>query len=216
MDAKASAVQTAGQRTGTHIGGLVSLLMQFKGFPILFTQKVLGAEWSGAATKGERAMNIVHLIWQSALLGYGIMAVKDMLKGKEPPDITDMNVLKEAMLKGGGLGFYGDILFGELSKEWGKGFTSALAGPTASTADDLADLSYRAAGGDVSATRTIKTVYRAATPNLFYLKPALDYLILYQLLEMAEPGSVREMEKRYEKMHDRKYFDFASPSEAVR
>lgn len=221
-DQRTSAIQTFGTQAGTPVGELVRTLMQFKGFPIAFLQKVVGREIYGSGAGSLRnamqrpdiLMGMGSLMVQSTLLGYGVIAVKDILNGKEPPDFLDPDTLRESALKGGGLGFYGDILFGELKKEWGRGGVSALLGPGVSTIDDLMDVAGQFREGDPDASKILRTAYRNAVPNLFYTKMVLDYGVLYNMMEWLEPGSVRKMEKRFKTEHERDYF--ISPSEAVR
>lgn len=199
-------------KAGTHPRGLVDLVMQFKGFPIAFIQKVIGREIYGsgatslreAVTQPDVLMGMGKIIAESVLWGYAILATKDIINNKKPPSLFDEGVWREAALKGGGFGFYGDILFGELRQTWGKGAIDALAGPSASTLGDMLDLAGRARDGELDALRAVKTIYRNTSTNLFYVKAALDYAVLYNLMEIADPGSVARMERRF-KSSDREH-----------
>ena len=49
--------------------------------------------------------------------------------------------------------------------------------------------------------------------NLFYIRPVLDYLVLWNLQEMMDPGSLRRMERGVETKNRQSFF--MRPSETV-
>ena len=49
--------------------------------------------------------------------------------------------------------------------------------------------------------------------NLFYIRPVLDYLILWNLQEMADPGSLYRNERRVEQSNGQGFF--VRPSDTV-
>ena len=54
-----------------------------------------------------------QLLMGTTVLGYVSMCANKMLKDEAIPDPEDGKVWKAALLKGGGLGLYGDFLFQE-------------------------------------------------------------------------------------------------------
>ena len=91
------------------------------------------------------------------------------------PDPEDGKVWKAAMLKGGGLGIFGDFLFQEYS-HYGRSFITEAAGPMMGVASDVFALYADAKNGDWDKTRTqsLKLLKRNTLgQNLFYLEPAL-------------------------------------------
>jgi hypothetical protein len=125
------------------------------------------------------------------------MAAKDMLKGKEPRDPFDWKTAAAAMQQGGGLGIYGDFLFGEMRNRSGQGFLATVAGPTFGELDKLADLYGRAKNGD-DVGAAIQRIILSNTPfaNHFMLRPAADYLFLRSITEAINPGALRRMEEK--------------------
>lgn len=209
-DSRSRALMTQGTRAGTGAGELIRMLGQFKGFPIAYTQRVLGREIYGKASKytpDERAWaGLVGLILQSTALGYVAMTAKDLLKGREPRDTSNPATWTAAMMQGGGLGLYGDFLFGSLESRFGHSFVESLAGPTGGAVADVANIVgaafQKGIKGDVPDIETqLFNFARSNTPfaNLFYLKPALDYGLLYGIQEELNPGSLRRMENRIER-----------------
>jgi len=101
----------------------------------------------------------------------------------------------------------GDFFFGEFSR-FGQTVTTTLAGPTFGDLDALGRIFMEAKSGDGKDTLSKSTkllIDNTPFANLFYLRPALNYLMLYQLQEALNPGSLRRMERRLEKQEKRKY-----------
>ena len=202
-DAKTRAMLLQGTQPGTWLGSGLRLVTQFKSFPIAFLQKAMGSALytSGSDTLGQAIRNpkamgeVATLVLTSTVLGYMSMVAKDLAKGREPRDPSDPRTMMAALQQGGGMGIYGDFLFGEAKSRTGGTLVSNLAGPTLSTADDLTDIWRRIRNGDDAAAKTFNTVL-SNTPfmNVFYLRPVLDYAILHSLTEAMNPGALRRRE----------------------
>jgi hypothetical protein len=195
-DPKTRAIALRGLRSGTPEGEAAMMIMQFKSFPISFVQKILGREVYGREGM-ERYTSIFQLMVATTIFGYMSMAAKDMLKGKEPRDPTDWKTMQAAMVQGGGMGIYGDFLFGEMRSRGGQSLVATLAGPTLGEVDRLADIWTRLRNGDDAAAASFKALL-ANTPfgNHFALRPAADYLFLHSLTEFLNPGALRRMEEK--------------------
>ena len=90
-----------------------------------------------------------------------------------------------------------------------------MAGPTFGSADDIAEIYTRVRNGEDAASQAFRFALNN-TPyiNLFYTRAAFDYLILYQIQEMLNPGYLRRLEKRIHKQNNQKFL--VPPSEHVR
>lgn len=220
-DAATMAMMRQGTRPGTAYGELLRFISQFKSFSVAFTQRVLGREAYGygadtlgqAIRNGESLRGLTNVMLMTTLFGYGAMAIKDLLKGKEPHDPKKAETWGQAMLQGGGLGIYGDFLLGEASRT-GGGTIEALAGPAIGTAGRSIDLYHKArAGDDASAEALRLAISNTPFANLFYTRMALDYAILYEVQESMNPGYLRRMERRIEKDTGQEWL--IRPSEVV-
>lgn len=192
-----------GTQPGSVVGEALRFLMQFKGFPLAFTRRVLGRAFYGGpgATRAERALHMVphvgHLLAGLTIAGYMSMTAKDMSRGWEPRVPHDFQslskILAASMVQGGGAGIYGDLLFGEANR-FGGGALETLAGPTIGEAATLVDIWNRTREGDFKAFRWIwgNTPY----VNLWYLRPAVDYLFLNAMHESMSPGYLRRQKRR--------------------
>ena len=197
-----------GYQPGTVGGELLRYIGQFKSFPIAMVQMTLGREIYGRGydTLGEYMrkghgdmIGLATYIGLTIGMGYAAMAAKDLLRGREPRPVDDPKTWFAAAAQGGGLGLYGDFLFGEYSR-MGRTLTASLAGPVLGNMDTLADLWTRIRNGDDSAAAAFNAVLQN-TPfaNLFWIRPALDYLILYGIQESLNPGFLRRMERKLER-----------------
>lgn len=210
------AMLNQGTEAGTVVGEALRMIMQFKSFPVTMLRRGIGRELYGSDQKD--ITGLVHLMAATTIFGYGSMVMKDILKGKEPRTFSgdvekDAKLMFAAMSQGGGLGIYGDFLFGEYSR-YGRSFLSTLAGPTFGQVDDLAELWTRFRTGEDFAGNAMRMVINN-TPfiNLFYTRQALDYLFLYELQELANPGYLRRMEMRIMRENDQEFF--IPPSQQV-
>lgn len=209
-DAKTRAMMLQGTQPGTWEGTGMRLISQFKSFSFSFTQKVLGREVYGYGANsmikgfqsGQSIMGIARLIVAATAFGYMSMAMKDLAKGREPRAIIDdeqnlrVKTLIAAMVQGGGMGIYGDFLFAEAKNRSGGTFLATLAGPSLGRIDELSALWARIRNGDdVSASAFRTALGYVPGSNLFWLRPILDYSVLYQIQESLSPGSVRRFEQ---------------------
>lgn len=205
------AIMNQGTQAGTVVGEAFRHFMQFKSFPITALRRGVGRELHGGVNGRADIMGLAQLIVGTTVFGYGAMYMKDLLKGRTPRTFTgdlekDSKLFFAAMSQGGGLGIYGDFLFGEYSR-YGRSFLATAAGPTLGQLDDIAEIWTRIRTGEDVAARVVQQALNN-TPfvNLFYTRAALDYLILYQLQEMVNPGYLRRMENRIMRENDQRFF----------
>lgn len=215
-DAGSRAALTLGTRAGTASGEALRLLMQFKQYTTTFMGRTLGREFT---RDGIDVGGVAHLIVATTALGYLSMTLKELAKGRNPREPKTggdyVKLLTAAAVQGGGLGIYGDFLFGDNSR-FGGGFVETLAGPTAGTLGEVARfLSQRLRGEGHPAAEAIRMgTGHAPFLNLFYTRAALDYLVLYRLQEWASPGFLRRYERNVKRDNAQTFW--LRPTEAVR
>jgi CTP:molybdopterin cytidylyltransferase MocA len=221
--ARARAFMLRGTQPGTVPGELLRFMWQFKSFPVALIQMTLGREVYGRGYdtlgdymkrgKGDM-LGLASFIALSTAMGYAAMSAKDLLKGKNPRPVDDPRTWAAAMVQGGGLGLYGDFLFGKYNRAGGT-LTGSMAGPVANLADTAADLWTRIRTGDDFAAVGFNALLQN-TPfmNLFYTRIALDYLILHRIQEALNPGFLRRMEKKIERENGQTFY--LPPSQVAR
>lgn len=223
-DVRTRAITLRGTRPGTPEGEFARHIMLFKSFPASILQKVLAREvygrstettfWKAMRSGNGEMMGVANLIAYSMMFGYGSMVTKDLLKGRTPRQPNDYKTWMAALAQGGGLGIYGDFLFGEMKNRFGGTPLNTLMGPTAGSASDLLDLYQRVRDGDDAAASGVRfLVNNGPFMNLFYTKAALDYLILYRISEHMNPGYLSRMENRIEKQNGQTFL--VPPSQVI-
>lgn len=209
-DARTRRYMTGGFQAGSLAGEAVRMVMQFKGYPLAFVERVGGRALFGQSKEVgglARAAHIGQVLAGLTLAGYAAMTAKDVLKGYWPPrDPSDPRSWMAAAQQGGAWGIYGDFLFSQTNR-FGGGLLSTLAGPSIGSMADLSQILLNARDYGISAASGDEGKFAAGqalswavgnTPfaNLFYVKPALDYLFLNSLREAASPGYLRRQSTR--------------------
>ena len=217
--ARERAIIRRGYRPGTFAGEGIRFLTQFKSFGVTALTKSVGRHMYGYGAKSMREriqrgvganMGIVNSIVGTTVLGYYVMQLKEVAKGREMRPATPETLFAAAM-QGGGLGIYGDFLFGEANR-YGGGTLQTIAGPGIGTASEVIDLLQRTrgvvAGGDEDLRGDAIRLLKGNTPfaNLFYTQQAMNYLVWYQLQETVNPGYLRRMERRIERENNQTYW----------
>lgn len=223
-DARTRAIMRRGTQPGTLTGELLRFMGQFKAFPIAILQKTVGRELYGRGYtpsqlgsrpgaeliqalrngNGEK-LGFAQLMAWTTLFGYGAMATKDLLKGREPRPADDPKTWVAAMLQGGAMGLYGDFIFGE-NNRFGGGVIGSLAGPTAGSVEGAVDLWFRLRDGEDAAAASFRyAISHTPFANLFYARAAADYLFLYSVQEALNPGALRRAERRIEKENNQQF-----------
>jgi hypothetical protein len=207
-----------GTRPGTPEGEVLRFIGQFKTWPAALVRMALGREWYGRGEKGPwrpaAIAGILHMVVAGTVLGYGIMVLKDLLKGRNPRDPTDPKTWGAAMMQGGGLGILGDFLFGDFNR-FGQNVGETIMGPVLGQGlSSVLQLWNDAKEGRDLAPEAFRTlVYNTPFINLFYTRLALDYLFLWQVQEYLNPGFLRRFEHRVESQNHQTFW--LRPSEVV-
>lgn len=216
--ARTRALMKQGTQPGTVEGELLRFIGQYKSFTASFMQQALGREvfgrgytpaplgqsrWGSVQNalfksgKGEMVGLAQLFLWMTTF-GYISMQTKLMLKGQTPRP-ADSKTLLAAAAQGGGLGIFGDFMFGEANR-FGNGPVTSLAGPVAGNLDDIVTLFQKARSGDAKAGDAFRfTVDHTPFINLFYARPVMNWLILNQIQESLSPGSLQRYEQNVRK-----------------
>ncbi|MGH5173767.1 hypothetical protein ACRE8B_19400 [Klebsiella pneumoniae] len=203
-----------GLQRGTWKGELTRSVFLFKSFPI----SVVLRHWTramGMPSAGGRAAYIAAFLASTTMLGALSQQLNDMASGRNPREIVGKDAGKfwlGALLKGGGLGLYGDFLLSDHTR-YGGGALASMLGPVAGLVDDVVKLAQgiplnavegkpEQTGGDL--VKLGKGLIPGA--NLWYAKAALDHMIFNQLQEYFSPGYLRKVEQRSKKQFNQTYW----------
>jgi len=221
-DASTRGSMLRGSRAGTIPGELIRAVTLFKSFPVAFSRQVIGREAIGhmsspslkaVMTDQTALMNLTRMMLSTTLFGTMATYIADLVDGKEPQEINEEtwpSIFMRGLLKGGGGGFYADILVAEGKSRYGGGFIGALAGPAFQDVNTIYDIYGMLQDEDATVQDMGAEALRVITKevpgnNIFYFKMAYDYMFVYNLMEWTNPGSLRRMEKRREKEYGTVY-----------
>jgi hypothetical protein len=198
QDLKSRRFMLQGTKAGTVTGEILRFMWQFKGFPVAFTQLVLGRALQGYSPDERllQARNLGTLMAGLLVMGYVSMTAKDFLRGYTPRDPEKPKTWLAALMQSGGAGIYGDFLFAQANR-FGNGPLETIAGPTAGTAASIINLATRARDGEAKAADAFNIALQN-TPflSLWYARPALDLLILNSMRESLSPGFIQRQQQR--------------------
>lgn len=198
--ARERSMANLGTQPGDILGEAVRFGMQFKQFPITAARKIVPNVYQMGG-----GLALVELMLGTTIMGYVAQTAKELAKGRSPRDPTLSNTWTAAALQGGGLGIYGDFLFGEFNR-FGGGLAESLVGPTGGRLADLGELWARFREGDDTAASLFRFAVNAVPGiNLFYTRIALDYLLLYQAQEKLNPGYLRRYERRIKRENNQTF-----------
>ena len=237
---KEKRITTLALQAGTPEGIASRLFFQFKSFPITVYTKIMKREFYGKGLYGENNakgimdwisrgpanFRLIQVVALTTIGGYVSLTIREALKGRKPRKLTDpdgtinWSVLRDSLLRGGGLGIYGDLIFNEYEKGYNN-FLSRVSGPTfgqlPNAAALLTDIGKFPFGETdfKDLTKDSAKLLKRNIPfnNLFYTKPVIDYLLWYNIQEMLDPGSLDRLESKVEEQNSQEFF--ASPSEAA-
>ena len=200
------ALMTFGTQKGTVLGEFMRFVGQFKAFPVTVITKQMMPQYYAAGGGAKGFMSLLPIILATTALGYVSGAAKDLAKGRNPKDPRDPAAFVDAMVRGGGLGLFGDFMFEEYSR-YGRSFQESLLGPGIGTFADFAALAHKSATLNADAGDYFRFV-KSITPgqNLFYAESAINYLFFYGLMEANDPGYLRRMEKNRMRDYDQSYW----------
>ena len=205
-------------KAGSFGGEFNRWVMQFKSFPVSVVRKVIKRETRlGMASGGYggAAYNIGSLLAMTTMMGYASLSTKELLLGRTPVSLIDKNgefngaYFARAFVQGGAGGLYGDFLLGEWNR-YGASPLKAALGPFLGQTEDVARLiahGLRGEGKQVS--RVFSNLFMgnfALGGNIYYTRYALNYLLLYELQELFNPGYIRRTEQRIMRDNEQKYY----------
>jgi hypothetical protein len=209
-----------GTQRGSVGGEIWRSMNLFRGFAFAMMMK----HWARAASMD----GIGKIKYMAPLFVYGtILAavgnqIRNLLAGQDPDNMSVKDnpaFWGKAILRGGGLGFFGDFLQSETTQQ-DTSLAAALGGPAATTAEDLLSLThgafFKAKRGEITDEKAkLIRFAKSNIPliNLWYTQAAADHLLWNHLQEAASPGYLERMQARQEATYGKTYY--WKPDEAL-
>lgn len=216
---------TRGLKPGTVGGEAVRTFTQFWSFSQAVIGRHVAPAIRGYAKQSPVAL-MAHLIVASTALGYVSLQMKQLVKGRELRGLENDDgeslagsLFIASLLQGGGLGIYGDFLFGEANRSGLPATLSTLMGPAVSDGERLFQIMNKAVWGDLDEKAdaggdAVKFAINSAPgANIWYTRWLLDYLVMWRMQEAMSPGYLERYERRVEKSTGAGFL--VSPADAV-
>jgi hypothetical protein len=190
-----------GTQAGTVAGELTRSALLFKSFSMSMMMK----HWARAAsmpTASSAAQYAATLLVTGTIMGAVANQLRNVISGKNPQNMAEPQFWGESVLRGGGLGFYGDFLYSEMTQH-DTSLIPALLGPLATEAESVWNLTGAAAFKASRGERTdegakLIRFARGEIPflNMWYTQAAFDHLIWNNFQEAASPGYLDRMQAK--------------------
>lgn len=192
-------------RQGSLVRLVTSNVFFAKSFPItVMINHLFPALREAAQGRGQR---LAGLAVGSAVFGAAAMQARQVITGKDPRDMTTPDFWVAASLQGGGLGLFGDFMFGDHNR-FGGSLGATLAGPVVGTTESLLKIGdLDSLGTDADFEGMLADTWRVVSREvpavrLWYTRLVVERLMLDQVERMADPSydsRMRRVEKRMEK-----------------
>lgn len=202
-----------GTQRGSYGGEIWRSMNLFRGFAFSMMMK----HWARAADMPGTG----RIKYLAPLFVYGtVMAalgnqIRNLIAGQDPENMNpwqNPGFWGKAILRGGGLGFFGDFLYNETTQN-DTSLAAAVGGPAATTLEDVLSLTHgaffksqRGEKTDEAAKLIRFTKGNIPIINMWYTQAAADHLLWNHLQEAASPGYLARMEARQEANYGKTYF----------
>lgn len=180
-----------------------SSLTMFKGFPItvLFNHTLPAFR---QVSEGRLSQLGTMVIGMTVLGGIGLQ-MGELARGKDTRDMEDWKFWQAAMLKGGGLGIFGDFLFGDFSR-LGRTPIEQVTGPVVGLATDMGRVFMgnfqRALDDPDYESNFLRDMFNSVkrnvpAGNLWYSRLMLERMLFDSVEKMVDPR-YKSNQRRYE------------------
>jgi len=204
------AMVTGGRERGSTAGELFRGAFMYKTFPILMIANHL---YRGVSQEGfkSRAAYLAHLGIATTIFGGIALQMKDIVKGRDPRDMSTKEFWGAAFAQGGGAGIWGDFLFSDVNR-FGHSRAQTALGPLWTTAGDFSDdliwgnVQKAWSGEETTVAKDSVNFLRRHTPggSIWYLRAMYERTFLDQLQNLTDPKA-RSKQRRIMKKRKTEY-----------
>lgn len=202
---------TFGTTAGTTAGELTRALMLFKGFSASMMMKHWARAQDMPTTAGAWTYG-ARLVVAGTIMGALANQLRNLTAGKNPENIAEPQFWGTALLRGGGLGFYGDFLYSEVTSH-DTSLIPGLMGPLGSDTEAVWNLTGAAALKHMRGERTdeggnLIRFAKSEVPflNMWYTQAAMDHILWNEMQESVSPGYLDRMQLRAQTQRGQTYY----------
>lgn len=203
---------TLGTKRGTIEGELVGSAVQFKSFGVtmlLQHGRRMMEEFAREGMAGFAGGNLMryaaNLFIFGTLLGAVIIQLKDMIVGRDPRPMDNVNFWAQAALQGGGFGIWGDFLQSSGNRA-GQGMLATALGPTFGQIENVSNLTvgnFKDAwnGKNTHVGSDLTKIIQSNTPfaSLWYTRKLMEATFFDELEKRLNPHAYEAFRRRIDK-----------------
>lgn len=196
--------EASGFQRGTVKGEIWRQMALFKATPYALFREQWGRMMSQDGGFN-RAIYGAKFLALTTLMGAFSSELDQLLNGKDPidPSANPIRFGARALLKGGGLGFFGDFMFSDKTLQGQIGALAGVSGPSGSTLEALLRLTVGNAslaftGKETHVGSNAADLAKSVIPgaNLWYLKAVFNHLWIHYIQDVIQPGYSSRLESR--------------------
>jgi len=199
----------ATMRQGTQSGALggeaLRHLTLFKSFGVAMFERHWARAMQIESTAGRLAYS-ASLFTGLLMAGAVTNQLMDIMNGRDPRNMDDPKFWVQAMLRGGGVGIFGDIMNTGLGGDnrGGQSNLTGLLGPVYGTAADIgltAGSVFRKNTEPADVGANMLRIGYQNTPFIrsWYTKAAFEHAVFHDMQELLSPGYLQRMKRRAKK-----------------
>ena len=206
---------TQGHASGTFMGEFMRSATFFRGFAAESFAIQVGRMMSPVHPGKFRARYLANVMIATTMFGAVAYQMRQVSQGRDPAPMNTGKFWASAILMGGGLGLFSDLLFTDVNR-YGGGLTETAAGPMGQMIDDLFRLTLGNTrqlieGNETKFVTEAARFLRRNTPgqNLWYTRLAMDRLVFDALVRATDPEAAttfKQQRRYWERQHDQESF----------
>lgn len=211
LRARANAVTAP---AGTWAGEMQRSAAMFKGFAITLLANNIRRVWL-ADGRDPRWTRIIAFAALTTVAGALALNFKEILKGRDPQDMTTPEFWGRAALQGGGLGIFGDFIGPSVQNRFGDDLAGTTAGPMVGFASDLGRLTIGnvaqlVQGEDTDAGRDLVRFVRHNVPgaNVWWYSNVFQRGVMDYVQRALDP----EAEAAWRRAERKRVKDYGNPA----
>lgn len=206
-------------RPDSAAGLILHSFAMYKNFPVtlqmMYGRMILDA--SARNGRGRTSLAVGMLISMTMAGALGIQ-LRELLRLKTPQDMTTPNFWGRALMAGGGLGIWGEMLFNGINS-YGRGISTQVGGPLFGAVSDVTDATIGqpyawVTTGEIDFDKWKADLVRFGkryTPgsNIWWARPVLERELWNRLEELADPKIKQKRKaekKRMKELYGNEYF----------
>lgn len=185
-------------------GELYRSFMLFKTTPFAQVRQFVNR---ARALEGQRALTFTaSYLAGTAIMGMFAIQTKALLNGNNPYDMTKPSTLVRALLAGGALGVYGDLVLQDQTR-YSTSIAATLGGPVLGLAEQgmglVSNFQKLVTGKETDFGGDLLRMVKSVTPfsSLWYTKAVTNHLIIQQLQDYVNPNYNKRLRDRAKKQY---------------